>query len=122
MNSNVAYVKWARSYNGGSPQTFEIWLRDSAETDSAGWKVIKEIESTEEEDVKNNDQEEIFHLNKYIKKDETADQMAYFFSVRAHNERGFSGFSPVVKLVEMASDTGMVKGSTISKYIDGKRV
>lgn len=119
LSGKVAYVEWTRSYNGGSPQTFDVWVRDSRDNDF-GWKSISGIKSNEEE-ANSNDEHEAhnFHLSELINPGDE-EKMTYFFSVRARNKQGYSGFSAVVKLVALMTDTTLVKGSPITQYTDSK--
>lgn len=132
VTGKTAFVDWTRSSNGGSPQTFEVWVRDVSKLDDyTGWYVTGNHTSSEDK-VKpstpttkptpaNKYGEEVsIHLDKLIKGfDEKAERSTYFFSIRAHNKKGYSCFSQVVKLVKLARDD-VAKGSLIPKYTNRK--
>jgi len=116
VQKNVGLVRWQPSYDGGSNQTFEVWGRMGDEDDFS-WKVIGDVKGK----LVGESRKKNFMLsNMFSKMAEEKMKLTYFFSVRATNERGSSGFSKVAKVVVLPSEKDKFVGGTINKYIVGK--
>ncbi|XP_046851843.1 protein turtle homolog A-like, partial [Xenia sp. Carnegie-2017] len=77
VSKSVA-VSWKSGYNGGTPQTLEIWYR-LTNTDDYHWQIMKNIPD---------------HVTSY-EIDDIDNQNSYIFSMRGLNNLGSGVFSPI---------------------------
>lgn len=76
--SKSVAVSWKSGYNGGTPQTLEIWYR-LTNTDDYHWQIMKNIPD---------------HVTSY-EIDDIDNQNSYIFSMRGLNNLGSGVFSPI---------------------------
>lgn len=112
------FVRWKRGYAGGSNQSFEVWARMDHQDDYQ-WKKTEKIPSKPE----NPSEGTRFQLSAMFKNTIPQDvKVTYFFSVRATNERGASGFSYVVKVVILPSERSKSVPGSLNQFIVGKLI
>ncbi|XP_066920078.1 uncharacterized protein [Clytia hemisphaerica] len=115
VESGVVFARWLRAYDGGSPQSFEIWGRLASEDDFS-WEKIDGIESN----IKQKTEFKQFQLSSLIKNVPQNTKVTYFFSVRATNVRGGSGFKKVGKVVILPSEKDVMVPGTLNDFIVDK--
>ena len=84
--------------------------------DDFSWKVIPGVDG---KTVGESKKKEFQLSNLFGKTLKEKVKLTYFFSVRATNERGASGFSKVAKVVVLPSEKDVFISGTINKYIAG---
>ena len=115
VESGVVFARWLRAYDGGSPQSFEIWGRLASEDDFS-WKKIDGIQSN----IKEKTEFKQFQLSSLFKNVPQNTKVTYFFSVRATNVRGGSGFNKVGKVVILPSEKDVMVPGTLNDFIVGE--
>ncbi|XP_057301269.1 protein turtle homolog A-like isoform X3 [Hydractinia symbiolongicarpus] len=85
---NIAYVYWTPSYNGGSFQSFEIWYRRADDNDY-NWETLMPSGVKKKHSI-------------LLKGPATVGGHgeAYFFCVRARNNKGYSDFTNIYKVLK----------------------
>ena len=120
VQSTIVFARWQRGYAGGAVQSFEIWGRLGHQKDDAkSWRKIEGIVSQ----TRMKSENKKFQLSSLFENEDIPqnDKVTYFFSVRATNMYGRSGFSRVVKVVILPSEKQeVVAGALIAGYILGE--
>ena len=118
VQNTIVFARWQRGYDGGAVQSFEIWGRLGHKDDDS-WRRIEGIASQPKE----LSESKKFQLTSLFEDEDIPkdDKVTYFFSARAKNMYGQSGFSRVVKVVILPSEQeDVVAGELIPKFILGK--
>lgn len=104
---NIAYVYWTPSYNGGSFQSFEVWHRRADDNDY-NWETFMPSGVKKKHMI-------------LLKGPATVGGHgeAYFFCVRARNNKGYSNFTNIYKVLKSSKPGEENVAEDVGQFITG---